>query len=66
MIEEIHCITNEGKMANNKSKNDSNFLPTLYSVYRTLGKFLILFPYFTQCLNKYTSVLLQVINIWTS
>ena len=39
MIEEIHCITNEGKMANDKWKNDSNFLPTLYSVYRTLGKF---------------------------
>ena len=34
MIEEICCITDEGKVAKNEWENvDSNFLQTLYTVY---------------------------------
>ena len=37
MIEEIRCITNEGKKARNEWENDdSNFLQTLYSVYKKI------------------------------
>ena len=37
MNEEIHCITNEGKMARNEWENgDSNFLRALYSVYKKI------------------------------
>ena len=40
MNEEIHCITNEGKMATNEWENDgSNFLPALCIVYKKLGQF---------------------------
>ena len=35
MNEEIRCITNEGKIANNEWENDdSNSLVALYSVYK--------------------------------
>ena len=46
MIEEICCITNEGKTAKNEWENDDSDLPrVLYSVYKTIRT--ILFPYFT-------------------
>ena len=35
--EEIHCITNEGKMMRNEWENDdSNFLRALHSVYKKI------------------------------
>ena len=34
MNEEISCITNGEKTANNEWENDSDFLPALYSVYK--------------------------------
>ena len=39
MNEEIHCITNEGKMAKNEWGNNFNFLPAKYNVYEKLGQF---------------------------
>ena len=39
MNEEIRCINNEGKMANNKWENYSDFLPALRIVYKKLGHF---------------------------
>ena len=39
MNEKIHCITNEGKMAKNEWKNNSNFLPPLHIVYKKLVHF---------------------------
>ena len=60
MNEEIHCITNEGKMARNEWENDdSNFLRALYSVYKKLGQFFSL-------LYSLYIVLLQAINILKS
>ena len=63
MNEEICCITNKGKAAKNEGENDdSDFLLALYSVYKNSdNSFSIL--YSLTCLNKDTSVLLQVINI---
>ena len=41
MNEEIRCIINEGKTAKNEWENDhSDFLRTLYSVYKKLEPFL--------------------------
>ena len=38
MNEEICCIINEGKTAKNEWENDnSDFLPTLYILYKKLG-----------------------------
>ena len=34
MNEETSCITNEEKTAKNEWKNDSNFLPASYIVYK--------------------------------
>ena len=46
MNEEIRCIINEGKTANNEWENDhSDFLPTLYSVYKKIRTIFV--PYFT-------------------
>ena len=40
MNEEIHCITNEGKMAKYEWENeDSEFLRDLCSAYKKLGQF---------------------------
>ena len=40
MNEEIHSITNEGKMAKNELENyDSDFVQALCSVYKKLGQF---------------------------
>ena len=40
MNEDICCISSKGKMAKNEWENhDSNFLPTLYIVYKKLGQF---------------------------
>ena len=39
MNEEIHGITNEGKMTKNEWENDSDILPVLCIVYKTLGQF---------------------------
>ena len=37
MNEEIHCITNEGKMARNEWENgESHFLQALHSVYKKI------------------------------
>ena len=63
MNKEIRCITNERKAAKNEWENDdSDFLVVLYSVYKKLGQFFRR-TYSLTCLNKDTSVLLQVINI---
>ena len=61
MNEGIRWITNQGKLAKNEWENDSDFLPALYIIaYNKLGEsFSIL--YLLTCLNKDTSVLLQVI-----
>ena len=65
MNEEIHCITNERKSAKNEGENDdSDFLWALYSAYKNRAIFF--HTYFLTCIKKDTSVLLQVINIWTS
>ena len=66
MNEETYCITNKEKTTKNEWKHDeSNFLVALYSVYKKqANSFSILFS--LTCLNKDTSVLLQVINIWTN
>ena len=57
MNEEICCITNEGKMANNEWENyDSDFLQSLYSVHQ---KIRIIFS----ILYSLYIILLQVINI---
>ena len=63
---EIRCITNKGKTAKNERENNvSNFLRALYSVYKKVRT--ILFTYFPlTCLNKDVSVLLKVVNTWTS
>ena len=52
-------------MAKNEWENNSDFLPALYIRYKKLGHF---FPilYSLTFLNKDTSVLFQVINIWAS
>ena len=57
--EEIHCTTDEGKIAKNEwEKDDSDF----YTVYIKIR--IILFQYFLlTCFEKDTSVLLKVINI---
>ena len=40
MNEEIYCITNKGKMAENEWENvDSDFLQALYSLYKKSGQF---------------------------
>ena len=40
MIEQIRCITNEGKTAKNEwQNNDSDFLLAFYSVCKKLGQF---------------------------
>ena len=38
-IEEICCITNEGKTTKNELGNDSDFLPALYILYKKIGQF---------------------------
>ena len=38
MNKEIHCITNEIKMAKNEWENDSHFFQALYIVYKKLGQ----------------------------
>ena len=66
MNEEIHCITNEAKIAKNEwENNDSDFLPALYSACKKLGQF---FPhtYSLTDLKKDTLTPLKVINIQTS
>ena len=66
MNEEIHGITNERKTAKNEGENDdSDFLWALYSPYKKSGNFFSILTFLT-CIKKDTSVLLQVINIWTS
>ena len=63
MNEEIHCITNEGKMAKNECENDDcDFLRALFSVYKKLGQFFF-HTYSLTCLKKDTSVLIKVVNI---
>ena len=56
MNEEIRCITNEGGTAKNEWENDdSDFLRTLYSVYKKIRTiFSILYSLYI--------ILLQVIN----
>ena len=39
MIEEIRCITKKGKTVKIDWENDSDFLPTLYIVYKKLRQF---------------------------
>ena len=66
MYEEIHCNSNDRKTAKNKWENDdSDFLVALYSVYKKLRQFFSIL-YCLTCLNKDTSGLLKVMNIWTS
>ena len=45
--------------------DDFDVLRALYSVYKKLGQF-VLHTYSLTCLNEDASVLLKVINIWTS
>ena len=45
--------------------DDCNFLLALYSVYKKLGQFFF-HTYLLTCVNKDTSVMLKVINIWTN
>ena len=60
MNEEIRCIANEGKTVRNEwENNDSNFLRTLYSVYKKIRTI-----FFHTLLAIYR--LLQVINILKS
>ena len=40
MIEEIRCITKKGKTVKIDWENDSDFLPTLYIVYKKLRQFI--------------------------
>ena len=62
MNEEIPCVTNEVKMAKNEWENDdSDFLPALYILYKKSGQI-----FFHTLLAQDASVVLQVINIWTS
>ena len=65
MKEEICWITNNGKTAKSEYENDdSDFIWALYSVNKSRT---IRFPYYSlTCLNKDASVLLKIINIWTS
>ena len=65
MNEEISGISNEGKMVKNERENDSDFFQ-FYALYMKNydNSFSIL--YSLTCLNKDTSVLLQVTSIWTS
>ena len=66
MNEEINCITNKGKMANNEWENDnSDFLWALCSVYKELWQFFC-FSYLLTCVKKDAWVLLKVIYISTS
>ena len=66
MNEEIHWITNKRKMTKTEWENDDfDVLRALYSVYKKLGQFL-LHTYSLTFLNEDASVLLKVINIWTS
>ena len=60
MNEEIRCITNEGGTAKNEWENDdSDFLRTLYSVYKKIRTiFSILYSLYI--------ALLQIINILKS
>ena len=64
MNEEIHCITKKVKVTQNEWEN-GDILRALYSVYKETRQFLD-HTYSLTCLNKDTSVLLKVINIWTS
>ena len=66
MNEEIRWIINKRKMTKTEWENDDfDILRALYSVYKKLGQFL-LDTYSLTCLNEDASVLLKVINIWTS
>ena len=66
MNEKIRCITNKEKTSKNEwESDDSNFLRALHNVYKKLGLFFF-HIYSLTCLNKDTSVVLKVINIWTS
>ena len=66
MNEEICCFINKGKTAKNGWENDdSDILWASYSVYKKIGQFFF-YTYLLTCLNKDISVLLKVINIWTS
>ena len=48
---------------NEGESDDSDFLGTLYSIYKKLGHFFF-HIYSLNCLKKDSSVLLKVINIW--
>ena len=59
MNEEIHCITNEGKMAKYEWENeDSEFLRDLCSAYKKLGQFFFN-TYSLNCLKNDISLLLS-------
>ena len=60
MNEEIRCIINKGKTAKNEWENDhSDFLRTLYSVYKKLEPL-------SSILHSLHIILLEVINILNS
>ena len=66
MNEEIRCITCKGKTAKNEWENDEfDFPQALHGIYKKLGQ-LFFHTYSLTCLEKDTSVLLKVKNIWTS
>ena len=59
-------LLNKGKTAKNEWENDdSDILWAYCSVCKNLGQ-LFFHTYLLTCLNKDTSLLLKVINIWTS
>ena len=66
MNKDICSITNKGNIAKNEwESDDSDILWALYSLYKKLGQFFFK-TYSLPCLHKDTSILLKVINIWTS
>ena len=70
MDKEIHWIAKEEKRMKwmneyERENDDSDFLGALYSTYEKLGQFFF-HTYSLTCVKKDSSVLLKVINIWTS
>ena len=63
----VALLTKEkGKTAMSEYENDDcDIFRALYGAYKKLGQFCF-HTYSLTCLNKDTSILLKVINIWTS
>ena len=66
MNEEMCCITNGEKTANNEWENDSDFLPALYIVYKKLEQLFFHALLANLFKKKDASVLVQVIHVLAS